>query len=124
MSLPSASGNTIGYLTHKPYFDHHSRKYYNVICVNTNISGPLDSLIKQLYMPPVSTYKNHSHSEHCSYVIQNHYSSGFPYYTLEQLQNLFIFMSQNYYTINHEFYSQHIPLNHNHICMFSYSNSN
>ena len=123
MHLSNDTINTIGYLSYIPYFDTYTRNYYNIICINTIISGPLGDLTKRLYMPPISTYKNHTRSEHCYYVIQNHYSSRFQYYTLDQLQNLFLFMKQNNYIIHHDFHSQHIPLAHNHICMFSYSNS-
>ena len=123
--MPSHSDaqDTSGFLTYKPYFDYHTNRYYNVICVNTLVSGPLNSLIKRIYMPPISTYKNHTHEEHCYYVLQNDYSSNFQYYTLNQLESLFLFMKQNKYTIHHEFHSQHIPLAHTHICMFSYTPS-
>lgn len=121
MHLSNDATNTIGFLTYVPFFDTHSRTYYNVLCINAPISGPLGDLIKHLYMPPISTYKNHTQSDHCYYVIQNHYSTRFQYYTLEQLQSLFLFMKQNKYTILHEYSSNHIPMVHNHVCMFSYS---
>ena len=112
---------TNGFLTYKPYYHRDTRKYYNIICVNSLIDGPLYNLIKPLHIPPISKYKNLSHTHQCSYVIQNDFSIGFPYFTLEHIESLFLFMSQNKYTINHNFYSQHIPLSSNHICMFSYS---
>lgn len=110
-----------GFLNYKPYFDTHTHKYYNIICVNTIIDGPLSDLIKPLHIPPISRYKNHSSNHYCSYVIRNEFSCDFPYFTLEHIESLFLYMSQNKYIINRDFYSQHIPLSHNHICMFSYS---
>jgi hypothetical protein len=119
----STHTNTIGYLSYIPYFDAYTSSYYNVICINDYISGPLGSLVKHLHMPPISSYKNYTQSDRCYFVLQNHYSSKFKYYTVDQLESLFLFMKQNKYIIHHEFYSQHIPLAHNHICMFSYSES-
>lgn len=117
----SSSLPTIGYLTYTPYFDNHTHRYYNVICINSIISGPLEPLICVLNIPPISEYKHRHPSHTCNYVIKNNFSSIFPYYTLDQLNGLFIFMKQNNYVIQSDFYSQHIPLAQNTICMFSYS---
>lgn len=85
----------------QPYLDKHTECYKNIITINTTPKGPLGSFVTRIRLPVLSKFQVSSPcypEQKCALSLRSFHDNG-PM-TLEELPDLFSFLTENQYNIN------------------------
>lgn len=85
----------------QPYLDKHTECYKNIVTINTAPKGPLGNFVTRIRLPILSKFQVSSPccpEQKCALSLRSFYGHG-PM-TLEELPDLFSFLTENQYNIN------------------------
>ena len=89
-------------ISSKVYLDNLHKCYKNIVVINENPIGPLKNCVKRISENKLSPFKYPSPCEEwksCFYVI-HHPGNPSNYFTVEQIPELFTFLTENNYVID------------------------
>jgi len=106
-------------LTMRPYYDHYTQRYINIMTINSEPVGPLSNIIRRLNPSKLSDVSSRTNDlndgqYHCLYAIEypchsdthhsiNRYHSKINLMSVDDISELYSFLIENNYNIDFRF---------------------